>query len=237
LSRSRLGEVLAAVAGARAPVVVFDLDSTLFSTWPRSVAILNEFVAAYGHAHPEIARAAASVRVADERWSVIDVLRGLGVADEPSLEHLRRFWVDRFFTDAYLAHDPAAPGAVDYVRRVHDAGAHVYYLTGRHYDGMGEGTVRALTAAGFPLWRGRVHLHLKPRFDMPDRAFKEEAIADLRSLGGDIVATFENEPENANLFQESFPDATNFLLETVHSGRPVTPHPALVRVPDFRLTG
>ena len=86
MARRRLREVLDRVAAARspAPVVVFDLDSTLFSTWPRSVAILRRFVAEHGADHPELARAAASIRPEDERWSVIEVLRGHRAEEPPA---------------------------------------------------------------------------------------------------------------------------------------------------------
>jgi hypothetical protein len=84
-------------------------------------------------------------------------------------------------------------------------------------------------------WTGRCIVHLKPSFDMADRAFKDEALADIRSYQGEVVATFENEPGNANLFAEAFPDALHFLLETVTSPEPETPRPELIRSADFVL--
>ncbi len=58
-------------------------------------------------------------------------------------------------------------------------------------------------------------LVLKPRFDTPDFAFK-------------------NEPGHVNLFIERFAKGRHFLLETKHSGRPVEPHTAMLRIKDFR---
>jgi hypothetical protein len=97
------------------------------------------------------------------------------------------------------------------------------------------GTVRALTDRGFPFWRGRCVVHLKPSFEMNDRAFKDDALDDIRSYQGRVVATFENEPENANLFLRAFPDALHFFLETIHSPNAERPSPELIRSEDFRL--
>jgi len=126
------------------------------------------------------------------------------------------------------------PGAVAFARAVHDAGAFCYYLTGRDVGGMAQGTVAAITDAGFPFWRGRTSLHLKPTFEEDDHRFKLAALEDIRSHHGTVIATFENEPENANLFLAAFPDAQHFLLQTVHSPKPVVADERVVRIDDFQ---
>ena len=57
----------------------------------------------------------------------------------------------------------------------------------------------------------------------------------INGLCGEVVATFENEPGNANLFVEAFPDAANVLVG--HTHRPDAPPPVeqVVRIPDFRF--
>jgi hypothetical protein len=52
-------------------------------------------------------------------------------------------------------------------------------------------------------------------------------------LRGEVVATFENEPGNANLLLEAFPDARHFLLDTVHSPEAEAPDSALIVIEDF----
>ena len=79
----------------------------------------------------------------------------------------------------------------------------------------------------------RAHLFLKPRHDAPDFAYKSEALHRIAELGP-VAASFENEPAHVNLFVERFPDAQHFLVETRHSGKPVAPHPATLRIRDFR---
>jgi hypothetical protein len=215
-------------------VVVFDLDSTLFSTRPRNLAILREFA----QAHPEVPGLvdAVSEIVADDfRWDVTAPLRARGVGGEPLFVNLKRYWLDRFFTDEYVMYDTPMLGSVEYVRAVHDKGAFVYYLTGRHVGGMEVGTVRALVQHGYPMFRGRTTLHLKPNFHLADKPYKDMALADLRSHHGEVVATFENEPGNANMFHGAFPDGLHFLLLTEHSPDAEAPDAALIETDDFLI--
>lgn len=235
----RLREVLeridAALLEGVLPLAVFDLDSTLFTTAPRNLRILREFAHAGAGRWPEVAQTVATLAIEDMGWGVADCLRERGLSDGSMLRELRAFWQKRFFSDAYLEHDLPVPGAVEFVSACHDRGAMIYYLTGRHVGGMEVGTVRALGAHGFPFWRGRCVLHLKPSSDMSDRAFKDDALEDVRSYRGRVVATFENEPGNANAFLRAFPGALHFLMRTIHSPKAEPPSPDLLSTDDFRL--
>lgn len=239
MGSARLREIFpridAALARDRLPVCVFDLDSTLFSTGPRNLAILREFVREHGGTHPHLADVAERMGLDDMGWNVHEDLRRFGYAEADVLARLRGFWADRFFRDEYLAHDVAVPGAEAFVHACHARGALIYYLTGRHVGGMEVGTVRSLRERGFPFWRGRCVLHLKPSFEMNDGTFKQEAVLDLRSYHGEVVATFENEPGNANMFLRAFPDALHVLLETIHSPGAEKGSDLLVRTDDFVL--
>jgi hypothetical protein len=233
----RLREVLARIDAVSAermlPIVVFDLDSTLFSTAPRNLRILEEFVGEHAARTPGLAAMFEGIGLADMGWNIHECLKQRGIGDESLWRELLRFWFERFFSDDYLLHDTAVPGAQDFVHACHARGALIYYLTGRHVGGMEIGTVRALTRQGFPFWRGRCVVHLKPSFEMSDSAFKDEAVADVRSYKGRVVATFENEPGNANMFLRSFPDALHFLLLTVHSPTAERPDASLIAMEDF----
>lgn len=224
------------VRADRLPICVFDLDSTLFSTAARNLAILREFVDSQRDRHPHLSEIGKRIGLDDMGWNVYQDLRRFGVTDVALLDRLKEFWFDRFFTDDYLLHDEPVPGAAEFVLACHARGALVYYLTGRHVGGMEVGTVRSLRERGFPFWRGRCVLHLKPSFEMPDRAFKDDALDDIRSYHGHVVATFENEPGNANLFLRAFPEALHFLLLTIHSPDADAPARELVTSTDFVLS-
>ena len=229
-----LERIRAVAARARGlPVTVFDLDSTLFSTQERNWAILREFVAERAAERAELAQVVERIRFEEMGWNVMDDLRRRGFRDSRTLKELRGFWFRRFFQSRYLHHDVPVPGAREYVREAHDAGALVYYLTGRDEPNMGDGTRASLRTHDFPLDGERAILRLKPRFDDQDLAFKRSVVGELRALG-EVVAAFENEPANANLFAEEFPAAEVIFVDTVCSPDPPPLAPRVVRVKDFR---
>lgn len=216
--------------GGDNPVIVFDLDSTLFDTAGRHLAILR----AFAQQAPEIEDLVAQLTEDDFGWHVHAPLRERGVDDPALFKALETFWYARFFDGDWVGHDQPAQGAVSFVQDCWDRGCTAYYLTGRDAPNMATGTVRALQAAGFPMFSGRALLHLKPEFRLPDKPFKREAIRAVRELRGTVVATFENEPGNANLFLECFPEAVHFLVGSVRSPGGAEPDSGLVEIPDFR---
>lgn len=222
--------VMEAIGRARRPVVLFDLDSTLVSTAPRHLAILRAFADRRGDRG--LQQLAAQLRPEDFGWTVEGPLEGRLTLDPETAEALQAFWWEGFFSGDFLHHDQPTAGAVDFVRAVHGTGAWIYYLTARTADRMGPQTTTSLLRMGFPLLDGRTVLHLKPSSAVDDHAFKAGALADARWLG-EVVATFENEPANANLFRESLPEGVHVLLDTVCSPSAPPLHPEVLRVPDF----
>jgi len=240
MGHSRLREVFAhidsAVSEAVLPVVVFDLDSTLFSTEPRNYRIISEFAAEHGAEYPGLQEMVDGLQLGDMGWGVSEPFVERGFEPPGFKTAISRYWGRRFFTNEYVVSDQPTPGAVEFAQECHRRGAMLYYLTGRHVSDMGAGTVQALTDHGFPFWRGRCSLQLKPSFEMQDKSFKDGALGDIRSNQGRVVATFENEPGNANLFMDAFPGALHFLLETIHSTKAEAPYPELLRSKDFLLS-
>src|SRR5205823_3483659 len=98
------------------------------------------------------------------------------------------------------------------------------------HAGMSDGTLAAFRETGLPAPDAkRVHLLLKPAFEMHDDAWKADAQAQLKRLGR-VVAAFDNEPAHANGYAEAFPEAMVVHLDTDHSERPVT---VLDRIPSI----
>ena len=211
------------------PVVVFDLDSTLFNTAGRHLAILN----AFAEQEPHVRSVVDDLALTDFGWHVEGPLVQRGFDDQATLERLRTFWFDRFFDGDWVGHDRPAEGAVEYVNEAWRRGALIYYLTGRHVGGMDAGTAKALSNSGFPFWHGRTVLHLKPDFHLGDKPFKDQAMRAIKSHKGRVVATFENEPPNANLFLDNFPEAHHFLVGTVRHPDGEPGRPELIAIPDF----
>ena len=223
----RLHDVLAVVRPGT--VVVFDLDATLLWSGPRHLRIAQEFAAL----RPQAADAVARMKAEDFGYEAHVALRAAGVRDARLLREFRKFWGQSYFSNKYALADLPQPGAVDFVHACHERGGRVVYLTGRDEPKMGTGTRRSLVRNAFPMGRGTLLL-LKPRTAMSDVEWKRQAIPKVLAEGK-VVATFENEPRNANLYVRRFPDAYNFLLETVCSPGAEKPSDDLVRTADFVL--
>ena len=231
----------AATAGAAAPLVLLDLDSTLYEVGPRTHFILKEWMQS-----PE-ARPHAQVRAALERmeqehvgYSVRDTLLALGFPVEKvgsaemvdALESIKNFWASRFFTSEYLKHDRAYPGASEFARAMHERGAHLIYLTGRDEPGMGDGTRDNLLRDGFPWEKPRTHLLLKRTFHEPDLEHKKAAATYVKSHG-QLVASFENEPPNIVALYDIFPQAMHVFVDTVYSDHPAEARQGLYKIESF----
>lgn len=227
-----LDGLLEDVARAPGAIVVFDLDDTLFSTADRHLRILGEFAARIETSDARAAGLLRSIQREKLRYSILDTAKDHGLEDKLARD-LKDFWFARFFKNPYLLEDSIVPGGPEYAGEVIARGGRAFYMTGRD-EGMREGTEASLARHGFPEPDGKgAALVLKPRFDAPDFAFKQEALAKIGELGA-VLGSFENEPAHVNLFIERFPKGKHFLLETKHSGRPVEPHPATIRIKDFR---
>ncbi|MCA1665701.1 MAG: hypothetical protein LC659_15775 [Myxococcales bacterium] len=225
-----LERVLARVRVEPSSVVVFDLDSTVLDNKPRQARILREFGAANG-----IAKLAGARNEHWVDWSITRAMANAGLDDdelERCAEAAKQFWRERFFTSEYCRDDEPIAGAHDYLAAVAAAGAVIAYCTGRH-EPMRAGTVDNFARLGYPLPGARVHLFMKPRFELSDDDWKLEAFARLQQLGT-IVGVFDNEPTHVNGYRAGFPDATVVHLATDDSGRPVKLAEGVVSIKDFR---
>jgi hypothetical protein len=220
--RTRLLDSILEGASGRdggSPVVVFDLDGTVMDNRPRVVAILHELAEAWRRRHPEAAELIARASPDQIIYGFQENLRRLGVADEALHDHGVEFWRQRFFQDPYIRHDVEVPGARDFVRACHDAGAIVVYLTGRDLPNMALGSFASLRDLGFPIGVVGTELVVKPAFEMLDLEFKRRVAPSLARLGR-VIAAFDNEPANCNLFVEHHPACATVFLDTHHAPDP-----------------
>ena len=220
---------------ARGPaVVVFDLDGTLMDNRPRVVAILHELAVAWAMKHPAAADACAHATADDIGYGFIANLRRLGVVDPALHQEGLAFWKARFFQDPHVKHDVEILGARTYVKACYEAGAVVVYLTGRDLPNMALGSFASLRDLGFPIGVIGTELVVKPSFEMPDADFKREVAPGLRRLGT-VVAAFDNEPVNVNLFLEAYPESRGIFLDTQYAPDPCALDPRARVIASFDL--
>jgi len=208
------------------PLVLLDLDSTLYEVGPRNHQILREW--------RETAESKPFAKVLEKLIALDHTLHnGYSMEDTFSLVGLdltdaevahacsvaKKFWAERFFTSEYLKYDHVYPGAAAFAREVHRLGAEIVYLTGRDEPGMGEGTRNRLLQDGFPFNTERTHLLLKAAFELDDLDHKQGASRYIRDHGT-LIASFENEPPNLVALYDIFPEAMHVFVDTVCSDRP-----------------
>jgi hypothetical protein len=234
------GAVKASLARGEQPAVMFDLDSTLFDNRPRTLTILKEYASADPASTPALTpqarEALAGLTVDQVQWGLEDTLAAVGLAGQKALaDEAHAYWKPRFTSDEHLHDDVAYEGAAAYVRTLHAAGARIVYLTGRHSEQMFLGTVAALRTHGFPIGVAGTELIMKPADGPKTRHFKEGVTAYLRRAAR-MIATFENEPENANALHAGIPEAHHFLILTNHrpGGPPLAP--GITRFPGYYFT-
>ncbi len=206
-------QVTAARAAGRTPVVVFDLDHTLYDGRPRTLVILAEFAATLPASQRRHADALRKLSVQGVAYLLKDTLAGVGITDPQVVAAAEAYWKPRFFSDAYVDLDVPLPGAAEYVRDLWRRGALVVYLSGRNAEAMLTGTTSSLQKWGFPVGVRGAQLVLKPTFAEPDETFKKASLDHITALGS-VVASFENEPGNLATMAARWPDATPVFLDT-----------------------
>lgn len=222
-------------ARARGPaVVVFDLDGTLMDNRPRVVAILHELAEHWEARHPEAAARCARAAPEGIVYGFIENLRRLGVESHALHHEGLEFWKARFFRDPHVKHDVEVRGARAYAQAVHDAGAIVVYLTGRDLPNMALGSFASLRDNGFPIGVIGTELVVKPRFETPDADFKRAVAPELARLGT-VIAAFDNEPANVNLFLEAHPECAGVFLDTQYAPDPPPLDPRAEVIHSFEI--
>ena len=203
-------------AAGREPVVVFDLDSTLYDDRLRTLRILHGFAYENATTRPDFLAAASKIGIADMPYRVLDAVRQMGFDDPALLSEVLAYWRSRFFTSEYVPYDLPTPGAAQYMQLVIDSGALAVCLTGRAAKPMLAGTIATMQRDGLPVGSLGCRLILKPETTDTDDVFKAKVIDRLKGSAS-IVAAFDNEPGICNTIQLACPDALVFHMATTWS--------------------
>jgi len=232
----RVKEVL---GGGKLPIVVFDLDSTLFNVSKRSYEILREWL---GHPEAktfqETLESLKDLNHTEMRYSLQDLWDQRKIPHEKApfekhFKHAKDFWRKRFFSNEYLKHDEPTEGAADFVKKIYEMGAKVVYLTGRDVPLMSFGTFDQLKMHGLPIEADRSRLILKPKRQVDDLDFKTQAAKTIMGWG-EVVASFENEPKNLVAMAGVFgPTVMNVFIQTVSSDHPAPAGKGIYRIDGF----
>ncbi|MBN1961363.1 MAG: hypothetical protein JW841_10490, partial [Deltaproteobacteria bacterium] len=171
-----LAETRNAYSHGEKPIVIFDLEGTLFDNRSRILQILREYSdAELKKARPQFAQFVSYLTVAQVKYMVADTLRGVGITEEAVLNNAAIFWSQRFFTDEYLKYDTPETSAIRYVRDLYSSGARIVYLTNRDAQRQLVGTARQLRDHGLPIGILNAELLMRPTAQTQDGTFKQQA--------------------------------------------------------------
>lgn len=218
------------IANGLNPFILFDLDSTLFDNSPRVHKIIQDFIIEHKETYPEEIEKMSQIKRQDIVWGIKENLKKVGILHDEISDKVIRYWFDRFFSNDYII-DVPLKGANQFIQDIDNAGIRTIYLTGR-FESMRQGTERNIMEHGFPLDKSGENLVLKPDPRMPDHTFKHQAMESMKKFGN-MLAGFENEPLNSNIFQEHYPESHIFFLETNHSINPPNLNDSIHTLRDF----
>lgn len=208
------------------PLVVFDLDSTLFDVSPRLEKALIDIAS-----DPEIVKSFPTVipffkniKTHRQDWGFVDVLKRAGV-DHDHLElfqTVRHLWIKKFFSNEYIHYDVPYEGSIQFVQKINKLSIPIIYLTGRDYKRMEHGSREVLKKWDFPLDDQTSRLVMKPEQSMDDGLFKKDWIGNQLMESQSSLFLFENEPVNINLVSKHFPNVEIVFFDSTHSRQETT---------------
>ncbi|OGC96569.1 MAG: hypothetical protein A2W25_00895 [candidate division Zixibacteria bacterium RBG_16_53_22] len=211
------------MAGKKARMV-FDLDGTLMYYFPRTKQILVDAARMIPEIPEETIANIESLDLDDFPYWLNSLLDKTGIFDPDVRAAFLQDWDNRFFTDQYLWADRAMKDAPEFVRRLSDAGAVISYLTGRHRNGMYLGTKSSILKNGFPFDHDELSILMKPLKEHSNAIFKRDAAAKL-AKSGEVVAIFDNEPQELAYISSKIPQATPALyLSPCSTSTPLGDH-------------
>jgi hypothetical protein len=223
----------ALAAAGETPVVIFDLDDTLFDTRYRVRRILRDYGKQIGN---DLLK---RLSVSHVRYELPKTLANAGFTKdeiEGSLgKSIKRAWSRKFFHGDSFHFDGRIRGARAYVEKLVKAGAKIVYVTGRRETYRAQ-SLKVLADAGFPAET----IFLKPvtqagQPKISTHEFKEATAKGPVAAMGRVVAAFDNEPENCNAFRRALPqDGRVIWLDTLYKPTSKITEPAIDVIRDFR---
>ena len=219
------------------PLVLLDLDSTLYEVGPRTLAIIHEWLSNSPKIPSELKTALGNLSADQIGYSIKDTFSNVGFPVvtqelESVSSALKAFWWDRFFSSDYLSYDRPYPGAVEYTNHLYDLGADICYLTGRDEKRMRKGTLHNLERDGFPIVDKGTQLIMRQIAEWSDAKHKTQAALNLDNQGR-LIASLENEPVNLIALAKLLPNTVHVFVDTVCSDSGAEPGKNLYRIKGF----
>lgn len=209
------------------PLIIFDLDSTLFDVAPRFEKVLTDIALepVMKEKFPSVVPHFRNIKTERRDWGFVEVLHRAGVEHDnlDLFKTVRQLWIEKFFSNEYIHYDVPYQGSVDFVRKIEKLNIPIVYLTGRDVKRMERGSREVLLKWDFPLDDIMSKLVLKPERSMDDALFKRDWIHNHILSSQSPVFLFENEPVNINLIAKELPQVELVFFDSTHSRKETPP--------------
>lgn len=209
------------------PLIIFDLDSTLFDVAPRLEKVLTDIALepVMQEKFPSVVPHFKNIKTERQDWGFVEVLQRAGVEHDnlDLFKTVRKLWMEKFFSNEYIHYDVPYQGSVEFVRKIEQLNIPIVYLTGRDVARMERGSREVLLKWNFPLDDKKSQLVLKPDRAMDDALFKRDWIHNYISETRSPVFLFENEPVNINLIAKELPQVELVFFDSTHSRKETPP--------------
>lgn len=209
------------------PLIIFDLDSTLFDVAPRLEKVLTDIALepVMQEKFPSVVPHFKNIKTKRQDWGFVEVLQRAGVAHDnlDLFKTVKQLWIEKFFSNEYIHYDIPYQGSVEFVRKIEQLNVPIVYLTGRDVARMERGSREVLLKWDFPLDDKKSRLVLKPDRGMDDALFKRDWIHNYLSNSHSPIFLFENEPVNINLIAKDLPQVELVFFDSTHSRKETPP--------------
>jgi len=219
------------------PICVFDLDGTLFDVGYRTIGIIKEWLNSDASLNfdKSLIQKISKINYDHVGYSLSHLFEnsGFDLRNQQIMSvfsSIERVWKKKFFDGVSLVHyDDTIKNSLNFVKTIEKNNIEIFYLTGRYWHSMRNGTIEQLKKFNFPFKEKNLILKMNPFED--DQLFKSEQIHNL-SQNNEICGNFENEYLNLAYMALEAKDAINVIVDTQHSGRPT---PSL-EIPIYRIS-
>ncbi len=219
-------------------LVVFDLDSTLYDLSMRHLAILKDYAESHHLDYPEQCENILKIQLEHITYYPENIFRNIGMEslEDHFLDHFKRFWLERFFSNHYIQYDILEDGAKDWVDHFADLGAHISFLTGRDEERMGIGTrQRLIDDKLYCEAFDKSSINIKPHRSIKDDEYKSDYLLKIKS-DFKKIHFIDNEPKNLVLIAKEHPEIDLIHFDSVHSEKADIPS-HLPKIDSFIVSG
>ena len=193
----------------RKGMIIFDIDGTILDNFPRQVAILINLFSEMPEIKEIYLNEGYLRQLLPNPYSLLKhIIEKSG--NTQIIRELQPKFLKFFLSNEYLENDILISGFSTFFKQLllnTPEDIEITFLTGRPEQEMREGTITSLNLLGIDFNTKKFQLIMKPKIEMEDYDFKVQVLSALKTDQIQVLAFFDNEPNNCILAKKFFPNA------------------------------